>query len=142
MIYSGCTITGIPSIGKTFFALFLFFYIWNKYPGNTIIWRADKVTCYQFLPDGEVKRGIVTNFMMHYAITVTFTLLMHKFWKNKRLICSILHHQRKNDLMKLLNHQDSPCTLCQFGIKKKYLHFGLKHSRIRGIVIVKNSYFT
>ncbi|GBC03489.1 hypothetical protein RclHR1_05140023 [Rhizophagus clarus] len=55
--YSGCTITGTPGIGKTFFALFLFFYIRNKYPSATIIWRADQATCYQFSPDGKVKKG-------------------------------------------------------------------------------------
>jgi len=48
---------GTPGIGKTFFALFLFFYIRNKYPGATIIWRADQVICYQFSADGKVKLG-------------------------------------------------------------------------------------
>ncbi len=47
----------MPGIGKTFFALFLFFYIRNKYPDAIIIWRADQVICYQFSPDGKVKLG-------------------------------------------------------------------------------------
>ncbi|CAG8553386.1 10183_t:CDS:2 [Funneliformis caledonium] len=55
--YSGCTITGTPGIGKTFLALFLFYYIRNKYPDATIIWRADKVICYRFSPEGKVDLG-------------------------------------------------------------------------------------
>ncbi|CAG8629894.1 1532_t:CDS:1 [Ambispora gerdemannii] len=54
---TGYAITGTPGIGKTYFGLYLLFYIRYKYPKATIIWRGDENKCYQFSPDGNVQKG-------------------------------------------------------------------------------------
>jgi len=50
----GCAITGTPSIGKTYFGLYILFYIHYKYPKAIIIWQCDEKICYKFSPDGNV----------------------------------------------------------------------------------------
>ncbi|CAJ0644343.1 4612_t:CDS:2 [Entrophospora sp. SA101] len=53
--HTGCTITGTPGIGKTYFGLFILFYVRYRYPKATIIWRGDENNCYQFLSEGDVQ---------------------------------------------------------------------------------------
>ncbi|CAI2174198.1 6219_t:CDS:2, partial [Funneliformis geosporum] len=56
----GCVITGTPGIGKTYFGLFLLYYIRLYYPDSTVIWhKADSQfgTSYCFFPSGEVQIG-------------------------------------------------------------------------------------
>ncbi|CAI2193055.1 6954_t:CDS:2, partial [Funneliformis geosporum] len=59
---TGCTITGTPGIGKTYFGLFILFYIRYKYPKAKIVWRGDKNTCYLFSPENRVLKGNIQQF--------------------------------------------------------------------------------
>ncbi|CAG8733459.1 7978_t:CDS:2, partial [Funneliformis caledonium] len=58
---TGCMITGSPGIGKTYFGLFILFYIRYMYPKATIVWRGEK-DCYQFSPEGNVQEGNIRQF--------------------------------------------------------------------------------
>ncbi|CAG8597147.1 1130_t:CDS:2, partial [Diversispora eburnea] len=69
---TGCAITGTPGIGKTYFGLYLLFYIRYKYPKATIIWRGDEDICYQFLPDGNVQEGDFSLFRKTLEISDNF----------------------------------------------------------------------
>ncbi|RHZ75565.1 hypothetical protein Glove_212g139 [Diversispora epigaea] len=60
--HTGCAITGVPGIGKTYFGLYLLFYIHYKYPKATIIWRGDENKSYQFSPDGNVQKEDINLF--------------------------------------------------------------------------------
>ncbi|CAG8532928.1 10980_t:CDS:2 [Cetraspora pellucida] len=59
---NGCVITGTPGIGKTYFGLYLLFYIHYIYPNAIIIWQSNKQFCYQFLPDDTVQEGDISLF--------------------------------------------------------------------------------
>src|SRR6185312_787474 len=60
----GCAITGTPGIGKTYFGLYLIFYIRYNYPKAVIVWQYNEKICYQFSPDGA-KGGYLP--VRHYA---------------------------------------------------------------------------
>ncbi len=56
----GCVITGILGIGKTYFGLFLLYYIHLYHPKSTILWQlADSQfgECICFFPSGDVQIG-------------------------------------------------------------------------------------
>ncbi|CAG8661206.1 5202_t:CDS:2, partial [Racocetra fulgida] len=59
---SGCAITSTPGIGKTFFGLYLLFYIRYNYPDAIIVWQFAEKICYQFSPDGNVQKGDISLF--------------------------------------------------------------------------------
>ncbi|GBB85883.1 hypothetical protein RclHR1_12330004 [Rhizophagus clarus] len=61
----GCIITGTPGIGKTYFGLYLLYYIRLHHPNATIVWQladSDTHQCYQFMPDGNVLVGGIAQF--------------------------------------------------------------------------------
>ncbi|CAG8683750.1 4798_t:CDS:2, partial [Racocetra fulgida] len=60
--WAGCAITGTPSIGKSYFGLYLLFYIRFNYPEAIIIWQYDKKLCYQFSSDGNVQNRDIYQF--------------------------------------------------------------------------------
>ncbi|CAG8443324.1 14649_t:CDS:2 [Cetraspora pellucida] len=66
---NGCTITGIPSIGKTYFGLYLLFYIRYNYPNAIVIWQYNKKMCYQFSPDVD-EQALTTKYKA-YMILLT-----------------------------------------------------------------------
>ncbi|CAG8540577.1 3895_t:CDS:2 [Funneliformis caledonium] len=52
----GCIITGTPGIGKSYFGLYLLYYIHLHYPKATIVWQladSDIHQCYQFMPNAQ-----------------------------------------------------------------------------------------
>ncbi|RIA86762.1 hypothetical protein C1645_828796 [Glomus cerebriforme] len=56
----GCVVTGTPGIGKTYFGLFLLFYIRLYHSNSTVVWQLANSqfgTCICFFPDGDVKIG-------------------------------------------------------------------------------------
>ncbi|CAG8799547.1 10645_t:CDS:1, partial [Cetraspora pellucida] len=55
------TITGTPGIGKTYFGLFILFYIRCIYYKATVICN-DQNICYGFSPEGNVQKGDVNQF--------------------------------------------------------------------------------
>ncbi|CAG8580043.1 2290_t:CDS:2, partial [Ambispora leptoticha] len=59
---AGCTITGTPGIGKTYFGLYLLFYIRYNYPEVTIVWQCNEKICYRFLPNDNVQKGDINLF--------------------------------------------------------------------------------
>ncbi|CAG8792462.1 15580_t:CDS:2, partial [Racocetra fulgida] len=59
---AGCAITGTPGIGKSYFGLYLLFYIRYNYPEAIIIWQYDKKICYQFSSDSNVQNGYIYQF--------------------------------------------------------------------------------
>ncbi|CAG8499076.1 16870_t:CDS:2 [Cetraspora pellucida] len=59
---TGCMITGTPGIGKTYFGLYLLFYIRYNYPKAIIVWQYSENICYQFSPDGDVQEGDISLF--------------------------------------------------------------------------------
>ncbi|CAG8669724.1 4007_t:CDS:2, partial [Ambispora leptoticha] len=59
---AGCTITGTPGIGKTYFGLSLLFYIRYNYPEATIVWQYNEKMCYQFLPNDNVQKEDINLF--------------------------------------------------------------------------------
>ncbi|CAG8602124.1 11129_t:CDS:2, partial [Cetraspora pellucida] len=61
---AGCAITGTPGIGKTYFGLYLLFYIRYKYPNAIIVWQCNEKICYQFSPDSNVQKGDIYKFDM------------------------------------------------------------------------------
>jgi len=58
----GCAITGTPGIGKTYFGLYLIFYIRYNYPKAIIVWQYNGKICYQFSPDGNTQKGNISQF--------------------------------------------------------------------------------
>ncbi|CAG8468852.1 19340_t:CDS:2 [Cetraspora pellucida] len=59
---AGCMITGTPGIGKTYFGLYLFFYIRYNYPDAIIVWQCNETIFYKFLPDGNMQIGDALQF--------------------------------------------------------------------------------
>ncbi|CAG8799827.1 32188_t:CDS:2, partial [Racocetra persica] len=86
--YTGCTITGTPGIGKTYFGLYLLFYIRYNYPEAIIVWQCTEKICYQFSPDGNVQEGDISlfrktlnnrdNFLLVDAQALTFPYSAYK----------------------------------------------------------------
>ncbi|CAG8704734.1 2867_t:CDS:2, partial [Cetraspora pellucida] len=58
----GCVITGTPGIRKTYFGLYLLFYIRYNYPEATIFLQSNKQFCYQFLSNDNVQEGDISLF--------------------------------------------------------------------------------
>ncbi|CAI2166028.1 10118_t:CDS:2 [Funneliformis geosporum] len=77
LIKYGCIITGTPGIGKSYFGLFLLYYIRHHYPDATIIWElADKVDqLYEFSSNGNVRSGNINMFRNTLASKKNFYLV-------------------------------------------------------------------
>ncbi|CAJ0887474.1 12735_t:CDS:2 [Entrophospora sp. SA101] len=58
----GCAITGTPGIGKTYFGLYLLFYIRYSYPDAIIVWQCNEKICYRFSPNGNMQKGNIDQF--------------------------------------------------------------------------------
>ncbi|CAG8596002.1 6195_t:CDS:2 [Funneliformis mosseae] len=83
---TGCMITGSPGIGKTYFGLFILFYIRYMYPKATIVWRGEK-DCYQFSPEGNLQDGNIRQFsktlsnQKNFYIADAYTMTWYSAYK-------------------------------------------------------------